>query len=70
VEFININDHLINIFNQKKKELEVTTKDLKRQRILQNIKKLININNTDIIKSKAEEQISENLYRISISVFN
>ncbi len=70
MEFININDHLINIFNQKKKELEVTTKDLKRQRILQNIKKLININNTDIIKSKAEEQISENLYRISISVFN
>jgi hypothetical protein len=58
----------MNIFDQKKKDLEVTTKDLKRQRILQNIKKFTHIN-LDIIKSKAEEQISENLYRISISVF-
>ena len=56
----------MNIFNQKSKESEINSKDQKKQRILQNIRKFVHNYQMDI-KLKAEELISENLEKLSIS---
>jgi len=64
VEFININDHMMNIFSQKIIEIEKLN-DSKRKN--SPIKRKLTQQYQDDFKLKASELISENLEKLSIS---